>query len=42
MVAQDKAAELPQSWVTIQTTVFFRHSPPVEANDEKRQTNANV
>jgi hypothetical protein len=35
MVAQSKAAQQPQLWVMIQIYLFFRHSPPREANDEK-------
>jgi hypothetical protein len=35
MIAQGKAAQQPQPWVTIQMIRLFCHSPPVEANDKK-------
>jgi hypothetical protein len=35
MIAQGKAAQQPEPWVTIPIFGFSRHSPPAEANDEK-------
>ena len=38
MIAQGKAAQQPQPWVNRpKQPVFFRHSSPVETNDEKER-----